>query len=116
MLGQDHVGVANGRALVLDTGKCKDWPLMQYTGMKDKNGREIYDGDVIDSGQKRSSDGSRILYVVKWSKGAMGWDLEQLGRYCMTGGLDANNVLVIGNVYENPDLRENGDAPQVAKH
>lgn len=78
--------------------------LMQYTGLKDKNGREIYDGDVIDSGGKRGSDGSAILYAVKWNDEAMGFDLQQLGAYCMTGGVDARKVLVIGNIYENPEL------------
>lgn len=104
MWPSDAIGVAGGRCLVLDTGKSKDWPLMQYTGLKDKNGREIYEGDIINSGQKRGSDGSAILYQLKWGDESAGWDVDQIGRYCMTGGIDLKKVEVIGNIHENPEL------------
>ena len=100
MLGEEHVGVANGRALVLDTGKCKDWPLMQYTGLKDKNGREIYEGDVLREGDV---DGMLVVYMNDLASFALrkrGWAYDHF----FGEGATSANCDIIGNVYENPDL------------
>ncbi len=92
--------------------QCKDKPcfapyfhltdleLMQYTGLKDKNGREIYEEDII----KFKDLHDAIVAEVKW------WETGQWG-YRPKGwitGYDApsisGNVEVIGNIYENPEL------------
>lgn len=84
-------------------GDHKRWhssvELMQSTGLKDKNGTEIYEGDIV----KNIYD---EIYVVKWFDA--GFYLEE--RY--NGGFDyselhfGNNKEVIGNIYENPELLE----------
>lgn len=76
--------------------------LMQYTGLKDKNGKEIYEGDVVK--YKDDKDGVR---AVLWSDkiGAF-----VIGRFNTVGtsllGLYFEEMEIIGNIYENPELLE----------
>jgi uncharacterized phage protein (TIGR01671 family) len=60
--------------------------LQQFTALKDKNGGDIYEGDILDN-----------LEIVKFSEGAF---LTSIGALC----LSANHREVIGNIYENPEL------------
>lgn len=74
--------------------------LMQFTGLHDKNGKEIYEGDVLhDIGGK--------IWVVKWNHS--GW-YKWISNPNEEGGVmfhiheQFNNYKVIGNIYENPEL------------
>lgn len=72
--------------------------LMQYTGLKDKNGREIYEGDIC------RIDHQDARYPV--SNAAIKWDDEEAG-WSVGIGLPTEvswSHEVIGNVYENPEL------------
>ena len=70
--------------------------LMQYTGLKDKNGKEIYEGDVV-----KCSSG--CPHQVVWQHDFFGmpmWYLSGLNEgYAWT-----ETEEVIGNIYENPEL------------
>ncbi len=77
--------------------------VMQYTGLTDKNGREIYEGDVV-SIQKYIGG---IFYpmnsgVVAFSDGSFFVKAESSSYYAW---LDYE-VEVLGNIYENPELLE----------
>jgi len=73
--------------------------FMQYTGLKDKNGKEIYEGDVI------SMRGQEPCPVV-WELGQFILRLQnQIDDYYIHAVLNPNNCAkVIGNIYENPEL------------
>ena len=78
-------------------------PLMQYTGRKDPNGEEIYEGDIQNFGLW-SDTGKPCLHKVYWNNETasfMTWDLRQ--NEGESGGLDASGE-VVGNVHENPEL------------
>lgn len=74
--------------------------LMQYTGLKDKNGKEIYEGDIYHVGDKN------IRYLVVWFDS--GFKGKQL-RSTSYAGLEswAKDIEILGNIYENPELLEN---------
>ena len=71
--------------------------LMQYTGLKDKNGKEIYEGDIVKN--------RHYVFVVGFDEGRI--YAKQLGiEYkCYLYNLFFEAALeVIGNIYENPEL------------
>lgn len=70
--------------------------LMQFTGLLDKNGKEIYEGDVLNI-DTTNSDGN----VVGESKEVVRFE----GAYILPlSWITAPYVEIIGNIYENPDL------------
>lgn len=95
-------------------------PIMQFTGTLDKNGREIYEGDVVrivkDETQKFGNTPHQegLLFgdvaSVEWNETNVRYSLFPKGEleegdidyYCAWTGW--NWLEIIGNIYENPDL------------
>jgi uncharacterized phage protein (TIGR01671 family) len=112
-------GVKDGEELVFFCEKCKfinypysipfqddDWVVEQFTGLKDKNGVEIYDGDIYEVAMNKK-------YVIKFSNGSESNHEWHGGVFVLYLNEEVffpfdeyamRNGSVIGNIHETPDL------------
>jgi uncharacterized phage protein (TIGR01671 family) len=87
----------------------KECIVMQYTGLKDKNGKEIYEGDFL---QAENSDGvlGNIKGYVEYDKAKFvvhryeGHTMAKMGNPLWTF---RTSHIVVGNIYETPNLLTN---------
>lgn len=79
------------------TERCE---VMQFTGLLDKNGQEIYEGDIVRSNSLKP-------FTVEWSDGTWygtGWILRRVDNRCVWGLDHKVPCRVLGNIHENGDL------------
>ena len=117
--------ISDGMMIQMNSGKVgwyddhgdfeeKNYPLMQFTGLKDKNGKEAYDGDIL----------GFMDYIIiptecgtdhnpVYNKGEMKFDIDSCRYYITnTKSVDWEDIVsdgmvfaeVIGNIHENPEL------------
>jgi len=82
-----------------------DLKIMQYTGLQDKNGKGIYEGDIIEYDPEEDGLGEEpFVYkdVVIWKDG--GFKEKDTDEWLFIDNGNFDDVTVIGNIYENPEL------------
>lgn len=97
---------------------CIDWAdadlimgryeLEQYTGLEDKNGKEIYEGDIVEEDidfNSKMTDGT-FRYKVCWNEDELCWSLDPISLKSIHNDLWELNssCRIIGNIHENPEL------------
>lgn len=122
-----HIGSINwneqNKIFVNQDTKCAgNEILMQYTGLKDKNGKEIYEGDIVKQTYHKTTgygeneenfEGYHIGKVVLISSGVCikkplmyEVEIDQLVKLDGYKNVAGYRSEVIGNIYENPELLE----------
>ena len=107
----------NGQVVVVEQESVASSPdyvfvyhlvIMQSTGLKDKNGKEIFEGDIVQF--EDCYEVSDFLYIntgiIEWCQG--GFHVTNRDSVLMEDLLDGDSldVIIIGNIYENPELLE----------
>lgn len=83
----------------MDGVKDDDMEIMQYTGQKDLNNKEIFQRDIIMLDEAK--------HIIVWDNNRGGWsytDVERRMKMTAFGRSEANRCEVLGNEFEHPEL------------
>jgi uncharacterized phage protein (TIGR01671 family) len=83
-----------------DSEYLEDIILMQYTGLKDKNGVDVFEGDIL----RLTTKAPHVDVVVEWDEEYAGFTTSKKDHTHMFG---SHLCEVIGNIYETPELLTN---------
>jgi len=98
MLLGEWESVLNRFILQQKDRKESDLIVMQFTGLKDKNGKEIYEGDIL------RADTWKYNWIVQFDKIKARFNCIVNNDGSKNDYIPPSHVEVIGNIYENPEL------------
>lgn len=89
-----------GHLLSIRDAKFNDIEFMQYSGLKDKNNKEIYEGDVLSNGNDEKP--YKVIFENGSFRAEFEGDFEEYSFYLID--IVAQHCEIVGNIYENPEL------------
>lgn len=79
----------------------------QYTGLKDKNGKRIFEGDIVRFAERRiGGEDVSIVEPVAFDEGGFCTYRYFLNNWMRSGNAELEGIEVIGNIHDNPELLE----------
>ena len=90
--------------------KDDNFIIEQYTGLKDKNGQKIYEGDIVSEEFEYGGEKTKTIWQVRWSDDECAFELHYVSGFevddCSLVADDEEDYEVIGNIHENSELLE----------
>ncbi len=103
VLGADSTIISYGYKIYRDGGQSSVWAkrdtVGQDTGLQDKNGKEIYEADILNYHYKKCKHSGPVIFSV---------EIPHIYYSHEAGGFYEEDTEIIGNIYENPELLEVG--------
>ena len=84
-----------------DSPGSEEFELLQYTGLKDKTGKEIYEGDIVKCYQGGVMTADVVMKISFYEAAFM---LTNEANHVPLGAFPEEDLAIIGNIYENPEL------------
>lgn len=92
----EYCGLYDSHKLFVEHNLGSEYILMQYTGLKDKNGKEIWEGDIVENNDYKWKidfyDGSFVMRQIG----------QETNKWLLMS--ENKHSEIIGNIYENPEL------------
>jgi hypothetical protein len=82
-----------------------DQPVMEFTGLFDKTGKEVYEGDIIEGSLFFKGGTLPTMGEVRWYDEYAAFCVENEGGKTLLHNHDIGSFVVRGNIYQNPEIK-----------